>query len=174
MWTWTGMAFHPALFHTGRSGAWTSGGPTPGESANRFPVQDLRRRPGRGRPHSPAARASRSAPFLSLPASIIALNFPCADVLPAAPCCTESRVELSPSVARPGRVSTLRPRSPLSPRRYWRHTQVPGEETQAGSVCASSSASERRRCAFGNGEVKGPPPGSAFQELRVGCLAPCF
>ena len=56
---------------------------SPGESAHRFPVGDARRRPGRGRPHSQGARASRSAPFLSPPRfSPFALVFPRADVFP--------------------------------------------------------------------------------------------
>ncbi|VDO86932.1 unnamed protein product, partial [Soboliphyme baturini] len=86
----------------------------------------------------------------------------------ASPCRTE---ELSPWVARPGRVSTLTPRSPLSPRRCWRHPRVPGVEAQGGSVCTSSSASERRRCAFG--EWRGERAPSGKRDPRAEGWVPC-
>ena len=60
----------------------TYGVPTHGESANRFPGEDARLRPGRSRPHSPGARASRSAPFLSPARFSLRTRLSRGDVLP--------------------------------------------------------------------------------------------
>ena len=167
------MAWHPAWFLPGRSG-----GLTLLRASKPRRVSKPLPRVGREAPaREPGPTAQALGPHEArtssiLPASLFALMFPWADVFPEAPCCTGSRGQLSPRLQGPGgcrptlREARFRPGGAGGTRRSLERRPKPAAwarllpRLREGVVLS------------GNGEVKSPPPGSEFQELRFGRLAP--
>ena len=108
----------------------TYGVPTHGESANRFPGEDARRRPGRSRPKARALGPHEARPSSLLPASLFALVFPWADVLPRSTLWLGLKgPAVSVGFQTQACDSLDSPKPPAAPR-CWRSPQVPGWGTQ--------------------------------------------
>ena len=164
------MAFHPALSLTGRSRGLTYSVPTHGESANRFPGWTRGSGPAEAVPTARALGPHEARSSSRLPASLFALVFPWADVLPGAHCGSDWRDLSSPSVFRPRRATALTPRS------RWRLRGAGGPRRSLGwwpqpAGCLHGFPRLRAGVVLsGKGELTEPPPGSAS---RAEGWAPC-